>query len=331
MSRRTVVFMLVVGLCMLIATMEAAGGGGKDGSSSSNIKCSSSNGKDHCLFFVHADWGIGGYDVKQSSSRRLSEKAEEEEEEEDEQDRELGGGGGGGGGGGNKQYYQHYTAASMSTATEKYGKPDAVFALGDNFYKNGVSTPTDSMYSTHFEQVYYQYSNLQVPWYTIPGNHDYGIGWEAMSYAQGPARNKEDSNWKTIGTNYTAVFDSPDGGTFAGIFVDTTTLSPQTTKFTNENGGISTATQEARIVDQATRLWRYYAEAIEKQANWIITLGHYPIYSQGDHGDNSVRTLPACLPACLFRECEGETPPHTLTPPPHTLTPPPPYSTFKQI
>ena len=293
MSRQNVVFMLGVGLCMLFATMEVfAGGESNTAYSNSNIKCSNSNGKDHCLFFVHADWGIGGYDGAQSSSRRLSVLAneDEEEEEEEEQDRELGGGGGGG----NKQYYQHYTAASMNTATETYGKPDAVFALGDNFYKNGVSLPSDSMYSTHFEKVYYQYSNLQVPWYTIPGNHDYGYGWEAVSYAQGPARNKEDSNWKTIGTNYTAVFDSPDGGTFAGIFVDTTTLSPQTNKFTNENGGISTATQEAHIVDQATRLWRYYAEAVEKQANWIITLGHYPIYSQGDHGDNTV--------SCDFQE-----------------------------
>ena len=174
----------------------------------------------------------------------------------------------------------------MVTYATTYGSPDAVFGLGDNFYTKGVATPTDSMYTTHFSKLYRSDASMAtVPWYTVPGNHDYGVGFETMSYAQGPARGKVDPYWKTKGTNYTEFFPIPGGGQLAVVFADTTTLSPQTTKYTNENGGISTDTQYARIHDQMTRLVSYYQAA--QGSEWILTAGHYPIFSRGDHGDSS--------------------------------------------
>ena len=143
------------------------------------------------------------------------------------------------------------------------------------------------MWSTHFSQVFLQYQSLQVPWYSIPGNHDYGYGHETMAWAQGPARRAYDDLWRTPGTNYTVQWQIPGGGVFSGIFADSTTLSPATNKWTNENGGISTAVQQERIVDQANRLWEYYTAAVDAGSNWIFTFSHYPIYSCGDHGDNS--------------------------------------------
>ena len=82
--------------------------------------------KDHLVFFVIADWGIGGYDGAQASSgnRRLDGDAQEEGEDEEERDLKDNN---------NKQksYYEHKTAASMATATGTYGTPDAILALGD--------------------------------------------------------------------------------------------------------------------------------------------------------------------------------------------------------
>lgn len=172
----------------------------------------------------------------------------------------------------------------MTAYASMHGKPDAIFALGDNFYTNGVDSPTDSMYTTHFSMLYQNSSALQnVPWYTVPGNHDYGVGFETMAFAQGPARGKVDPNWKTKGTNYTIQFEIPGGGQLAVIFADTTSLSPMTNKVTNENGGIGVDEQGRRIVDQVARLRGYY-EAAQGSA-WILTAGHYPVYSRGDHGD----------------------------------------------
>jgi len=51
-------------------------------------------------------------------------------------------------------------------------------ALGDNFYTKGVSSSSDSMWTTFYRNVYYTYfsSLVGIPWYSCHGNHDYGYG-----------------------------------------------------------------------------------------------------------------------------------------------------------
>lgn len=240
--------------------------------------------EDHLTFFVIGDWGIGGYDGYQATSRRLiaREETDHELDHELQVDRELGGGGGGK----NKVYYQHQVAAAMDLHARTYCTPDALLLLGDNFYKKGVQSPTDAMWATHYEMVYHQYESLKVPAYSILGNHDIGFGLEVASYAQGQQRNMVDPLWMTKDTNYSVSWNIPNGGVMTGIFVDTQTLSPATNAWTNENSGISTTEQRRRISDQAEHLWQFYQDAKALNSQWIITYGHYPIYSAGDHGDN---------------------------------------------
>ena len=48
--------------------------------------------------------------------------------------------------------------------------PAFVVGLGDNFYVNGVESTTDSMWDTHWKNVYLDnYLTLKVPWYTVFG------------------------------------------------------------------------------------------------------------------------------------------------------------------
>jgi len=144
------------------------------------------------------------------------------------------------------------------------------------------------MFSTHYQKVYRQYNSLKnVPIYTIPGNHDYGVGRDTMNQAQGPQRRAYDDLWCTPAANYSLTYDIPGGGVASFVMTDTTTLSPQTTKWTSSEGGISTDEQQALIVDQSLHLWKHYCTAQEAGSNWIVTMGHYPIASYGDHGDNT--------------------------------------------
>lgn len=47
-----------------------------------------------------------------------------------------------------------------------------LIALGDNFYNDGVTSIFDELWDTAFHDVY-STPSLDIPWYSILGNHDY--------------------------------------------------------------------------------------------------------------------------------------------------------------
>lgn len=56
--------------------------------------------------------------------------------------------------------------------------PDFILLLGDNFYDNGVSSPNDPIFNTHFYQIYDnpKFQHLKkIPVFAILGNHDGNI------------------------------------------------------------------------------------------------------------------------------------------------------------
>lgn len=48
-----------------------------------------------------------------------------------------------------------------------------MISTGDNFYESGVDSISDDKWQTTFEAIY-DAPALQVPWYAVLGNHDYG-------------------------------------------------------------------------------------------------------------------------------------------------------------
>ena len=76
-----------------------------------------------------------------------------------------------GGNNNQKVTYTYQVAIAKAMASwARYYTTSFVIGLGDNFYNDGVSSTTDSMWTTHWKYVYTQnYESLQVPWYTVFG------------------------------------------------------------------------------------------------------------------------------------------------------------------
>jgi hypothetical protein len=112
---------------------------------------------------IFGDWGKGGiYGDIRTQQRRLQ----------------------GPGGKGQQSYTYQLMMAESMCSWSKNSPNSAVIALGDNFYADGVESVYDEMWTTHWEKVYITTcQGLQVPWFSVLGNHDYGYG-EAGTLAQ---------------------------------------------------------------------------------------------------------------------------------------------------
>lgn len=166
-------------------------------------------------------------------------------------------------------------------------KPSYIIALGDNFYDDGVSSATDALWTSLWKNVYItNYSDLNVPWYPVLGNHDYGSGQQGVQAQINRYQNHTDDDiWTMPATNYSQSFDIPGGGRVTTVFIDTTTLAPSVNECCNEDGGVSQETQERLIKNQLANIEKMLA-ASRNSSDWLLVAGHYPIYSAGDHGDN---------------------------------------------
>ena len=132
----------------------------------------------------------------------------------------------------NNQVYQAAIAQSMA-AHATSSPPSFILALGDNFYTKGVTSTTDSLWSSLWTDVYLTYTSLKVPWYAVLGNHDYGN-------SDGPQaeidRTSIDSYWVMPQQYYSKSYNIPGGGLLVTVFVDTTTLAPSVNQCCNEKG-----------------------------------------------------------------------------------------------
>ena len=138
-----------------------------------------------------------------------------------------------------EQLYQMDVARAMGKYSAALTpKPSFVVALGDNFYTEGVQSSTDSLWTSLWKDVYLGFEALNIPWYPVFGNHDYGYGSKGVQAQINRYReHTDDDEWMFEATNYTKVFDIADtGGTVHIIFIDTTTLAPSVNKCCNEKG-----------------------------------------------------------------------------------------------
>lgn len=179
--------------------------------------------------------------------------------------------------------YQAAVARSMQRFIQDH-KVDGIITLGDNFYDNGVKSTQDSLWNSLWRDVYGP-SLLNISWFPTLGNHDYGYGLAGVHAQLLRGSITDDENWKMQSTNYTVRFPLDDG-VLKVIFIDTTTLAPSLNRCCNEKGGISTDIQQERIQNQ---LFHIESMLNDKQNNdtWTIVVGHYPIFSSGEHGDTN--------------------------------------------
>jgi hypothetical protein len=142
-------------------------------------------------------------------------------------------------GGGNQALYQPQVAKAMGTYAAKADPaPSFIMALGDNFYTKGVSSATDSLWGYLWEDVYLGYSGLNIPWYPVFGNHDYGSASAVQAQIDRYNLHKNNDIWQFPSTNYSKIFEIPGGeGASVGIvFIDSTTLAPSMNECCNSKG-----------------------------------------------------------------------------------------------
>jgi tartrate-resistant acid phosphatase type 5 len=161
----------------------------------------------------------------------------------------------------------------------RLSKPNFIAPLGDNFYEVGVKSVSDpkwnSIFRTRFDSYY-----LRCPWFPVLGNHDY-IG---NPNAQIQYR---DQRWQMPSKYY-----SKQGPNVLFVFIDTVILAPGETALYLSRGdminkGVDTFNKQVHL---------QWIENTLKNSNakWKIVFGHYPIYSDGEHGNTQelVQVLP---------------------------------------
>lgn len=74
-------------------------------------------------------------------------------------------------------YNQSAVASAMAIqASLSNPPPSFVISTGDNFYESGLTSPYDEDFDRSFSNVY-SMPELQIPFYAVLGNHDYGEWW----------------------------------------------------------------------------------------------------------------------------------------------------------
>lgn len=163
-------------------------------------------------------------------------------------------------------YYQKAVANQMQTSARK-NPIDFVFSMGDNFYPSGVNSIDDAGWRESFENVY-SFKSLNVPWYTVFGNHDYGGSIQAqLEYG------KINKRWATKDRYYSfekAIPNSIQKVLF--VFIDTNPFDHTL----NRSSHTDLAKQDTMV--QMKWLQQLLASS---NAHWKIMIGHHPLFTTG--------------------------------------------------
>jgi len=151
---------------------------------------------------------------------------------------------------------QQSVADALATYCKNEGC-DMGWLLGDNFYPAGVTSVDDPQWDAKFVDMY---RGLDIPFYAVLGNHDYGSGQEgAMSQV---AYSDVNPDW--VMPNIFNVFQTDQALVLA---LDTTLIGL----------GDPDATEGQAAV---------FANALGRSdAPWRIAFGHHPYLSDGIHGN----------------------------------------------
>lgn len=170
------------------------------------------------------------------------------------------------------------TAKSMDLVSRVL-EPSFILSLGDNFYPNGVTSSTDEKWETIYRQVFTG-KNLYCPWYSVLGNHDYLTNPQAQIdyYLE-----KRDSRW-IMPWKYYHVTKTYGNITVQIICIDTVSLDLISApgllpREVIKKEGLSQSASDTQLV------WIEETLAAST-ADWLVVIGHYPVYTGGYHGSN---------------------------------------------
>ena len=92
---------------------------------------------------------------------------------------------------------EYAVASQLGITAESYGA-NFIVNVGDNHYYAGVSSVDDPAWKVNYEDVFTNPS-LNIPWYSVLGNHDYGMNPQAQIDYKSPNNDR----WKMPDRYYT--------------------------------------------------------------------------------------------------------------------------------
>ncbi|KXZ52138.1 PAP1 protein [Gonium pectorale] len=191
--------------------------------------------------------------------------------------------------------------------------PQFVISTGDNFYPSGLNSAEDPQFSVSFSRVY-SGPGLQVPWYAVMGNHDYGDNVDVNLLSEGtclqaPASPAEcagkccispwwqitpelaarDTRWNaTMGGVVTRRFPLQAGEDGRNrsldiLFMDTVPLiyQYQDRPWSSFLYGFKSQDADAIRASLQRQLNESYAGG--NGSSWRLVVGHHPVRSYGRH------------------------------------------------
>ena len=153
---------------------------------------------------------------------------------------------------------QYEVARAMEAKCGKSGC-DFVLMLGDNIYNSGASSPNDPAFREKFEA---PYAGLDLPFYVVLGNHDYGgngAGDEFGKELNEIEYSKQSKKWTMPAAYYR----------FKKIDTEFFGLDTNAQLYSKD------AQQKADVKDWLSK----------STATWKIAFGHHPYRSNGPHGN----------------------------------------------
>lgn len=186
----------------------------------------------------------------------------------------------------NGYYDQKPIAELMGRMAETVGI-DCVCAPGDVHHFEGVRSTSDPLWMTNYELIY-SHPELMLPWYPTLGNHEYRGNTQAvLDYAHVSAR------WQMPARYYTKVL----GGkkcTVRIVMLDTT---PMMDKYRNNTDVYPDACKE----DWQKQLCWLDSVLSAAAEDWVVVLGHHPIYADTPKDDSERADMQARLDPVLRR------------------------------
>ena len=176
---------------------------------------------------------------------------------------------------------QQVVADGMATQATQM-EPQFIVSCGDNFQIAGVTSTSDPLWISNFENVYIQKS-LQVNWFPVLGNHDYKGNTQAqIDYS------KISQRWKMEDHYYTFVRKINDSISARFIFLDT---PPLVDEYHTKGSYPDIAAQ-----DTARQMHWLNDVLANSTEQWKVVFGHHPVYSASNKHGNTIEMIQKVKP-----------------------------------
>lgn len=180
---------------------------------------------------------------------------------------------------GRNGYYDQKPIADLMGRMAEAISLECVATPGDVFHYIGVRSTSDPLWMTNFELVYNN-PELLIPWYPTLGNHEYrGTTQAVLDYSHISSR------WQMPARYYTKVLSDGKGDNRVSVRLVLLDTPPIIDKYRNDTETYPDAYKQ----DYKRQLaWADSVLTVAKE-DWVIVLGHHPIYADTNK-DNNERT-----------------------------------------